>query len=492
MIAGWIVYGLLMGLLVAGAAYAVERALRLVGLPARGVWAGAILLTLLLMAAAPVRAGVAEAPASPAVTSVEAASLDHLVAASAPTSLVGWISRAYEALDAGLRSALTTTAGLVPAGFDRGVLIAWLLLSGSLASLAVWTYLLARRRLSGCPVHDVRGTRVRVAPEAGPALVGLLRPEVIVPRWFLHLSEDEQRLVLAHEEEHLRGADAWLLLLAACAAVILPWHPAAYWMLVRTRLAAELDCDARVLRGDVSAGAYGTLLIDLAARDSGFRLGAPAFAVGTSHLRRRLLAMKRTEPRFAAARGIALGALACLGLLAACEAELPTTAQIEELDVATAEAEARRVLVLGPEEADAQYTIDGLRVDAAEAQALAPERIARIEVVKTTGAEGEVARIRILTRAAGADAAPATGDGATPTMARLRLGGPDATDPADQPLLLVDGEQVDPGMLRGLSPDGIESIEVIKGPAATQNFQLPGAENGVIVITTKDAPTPGG
>ena len=71
-------------------------------------------------------------------------------------------------------------------------------------------------------------------------------------RWLLRRAPDEQRIVLAHEAEHVRARDP-LLLAAGCAGVaLLPWHPVSWWLLARLRLAVELDCDRRVLRRGVA------------------------------------------------------------------------------------------------------------------------------------------------------------------------------------------------------------------------------------------------
>jgi TonB-dependent SusC/RagA subfamily outer membrane receptor len=53
-----------------------------------------------------------------------------------------------------------------------------------------------------------------------------------------------------------------------------------------------------------------------------------------------------------------------------------------------------------------------------------------------------------------------------------------------QPLLIVDGVRQPQEALKRLAPDAIQSIEVIKGPAATKVYGPDGA-NGVIVVTSK-------
>ncbi len=59
----------------------------------------------------------------------------------------------------------------------------------------------------------------------------------------------------------------------------------------------------------------------------------------------------------------------------------------------------------------------------------------------------------------------------------------------EQPLVLIDGAVVDGDVLRTLSPDRIESIQVIKGEAAMRLLDELGEPdaNGVIQIVTKPA-----
>lgn len=56
-----------------------------------------------------------------------------------------------------------------------------------------------------------------------------------------------------------------------------------------------------------------------------------------------------------------------------------------------------------------------------------------------------------------------------------------------EPLYVIDGTPLTPGLggdLRGIAPDDIESIEVLKYPPETSLYGVRGA-NGVIVITTR-------
>jgi TonB-dependent SusC/RagA subfamily outer membrane receptor len=61
--------------------------------------------------------------------------------------------------------------------------------------------------------------------------------------------------------------------------------------------------------------------------------------------------------------------------------------------------------------------------------------------------------------------------------------------PGKVPLFVVDGEISSAAALPGLSPDEIESLEILKGPAATAIYGTRAA-SGVVVITTRKRTAP--
>ena len=73
-------------------------------------------------------------------------------------------------------------------------------------------------------------------------------------------------MIVAHEQEHVRAGDPWLIHAACLAVAAMPWNAALWWQLRRLRMAVETDCDRRVLAGGVDLGAYGTMLIDMQSR----------------------------------------------------------------------------------------------------------------------------------------------------------------------------------------------------------------------------------
>jgi hypothetical protein len=333
-------------------------------------------------------------------------------------------------------------------------------------------------------------------------VVGLSRPEIVVPGWLLERTADEQRLVLAHEREHVAARDP-LLLAAGCVAVaILPWHPAAWWMLSRLRLAVELDCDARVLRRGVAARSYGTLLIDLAGRCSGLRIGAPALADESSHLQQRLIAMTPRLSRFTHARSAAAAAIAAVALLAACEAKLPTQTEVNDMTAATATASAQKMQLLSSD--SARYQVNGVAVSAAEANGIPANRITSIQVMKGASAPDGKALVSITTREPGdtsggsavrtrfmiIDGAPSNGAKRFMITDRGAAGAGADSLPRDHlqqfdGVILIDGVRSSPSAMHSLTPDDIVSVEVIKGASAASLYDAPEAKNGVIRITTK-------
>ena len=485
----WMAYGLVIGLLLAAVAALAESALRAAGRPGRWAWALALGLTVSLVAVAPQRA---VQPVLLRVTTTAGAVTAP--AAAAP----GWGERTFGALATAaqavaepLRWTVGAASHALPAGVDRWLGAAWLLLSVALLSLFAAVYARFHRARSRWPVGDVQGTRVRIAPDVGPAVVGLARPEIIVPEWLIERSADEQRLVLAHEREHVVARDPLLLAVACLAAVIVPWHPAVWWMLSRLRLAVELDCDGRVLRQGVRPQSYGTLLIDLAGRCSGLRIGAPALADESSHLEQRLIAMTQRTSRFPIARAAAAAAFAAIALLAACEAKLPTQNDVDGMTAATATTSAQKLSLMSSDTANALYQVNGAVVTAAEANAIPAERIASIQVTKGGLAPNGKTLVAIMTRQPGD-----TAKGVMMTE-RVRVGGAPG-ELADAPdnlprkhlqnfngVILIDGVRSTEAAMQALAPSDIVTVEVIKGTSAASSYDAPEAKNGIIRITTK-------
>lgn len=80
------------------------------------------------------------------------------------------------------------------------------------------------------------------------------------------LPEEQLRLVLLHEREHVRRHDPWLQGLAVVAVCFYFWNPVVWLAYHFTRRDMELACDRRVLNqlGEAERRAYAHTLVDLA------------------------------------------------------------------------------------------------------------------------------------------------------------------------------------------------------------------------------------
>jgi len=175
------------------------------------------------------------------------------------------------------------------------VFIAWL--AGAALMLLLLAYRQNRfRRLIGALRPAGRRLLTSDRSSAGPVLLGVIRPRVIVPRDFeRRFGTRQRRLMLAHEYTHLkRGDPAWNL--AAAGLRCLFWfNPLVHIAATRFRRDQELACDASVLaRRRGARRAYAAAL--LAQQDV---LPASAFGFGAHPLKERirmLASLKRTSP----------------------------------------------------------------------------------------------------------------------------------------------------------------------------------------------------
>jgi beta-lactamase regulating signal transducer with metallopeptidase domain len=201
---------------------------------------------------------------------------------------------------------------------DRLLGLAWLAASAVFVLGLVATQRRLRRRLRGCPSRIVDGERVLVSSDFGPAVVGVARPQIVLPEWALAMGATERRIIVAHETEHRQARDPLLAAVALIAVAAFPWNPALWWQLRRLRLAIEIDCDQRVVSRHVhDPHSYGMVL--LATRERASRVTpalamAMAMAAMRSELGRRVEALVDGRPRPAVRR---LSAVAAAVVLAA-------------------------------------------------------------------------------------------------------------------------------------------------------------------------------
>ncbi len=364
----WLVYTVLVPALLGLAAFAGERVLRLWELPARWPWALALAASV-ISAPASLLWSRSAGPADEAVSTIVA--MDALQTVTAPVE---------NPVQASWRDLLPA----IPDGFERVAGAATLVASMLMLALLIGTLVRLRLERKRWLRDRVEDENVLVSSGVGPAVVGVVRPAIVLPRWLLGEPSTTRRLAVAHEREHVRAGDTRLLLLGCVAAALLPWSPAVWWQLRRLRLAIELDCDRRVLKAGAAPEEYGAMLLGVAAR----RTRAPVPALALMHPRRmierRILAMTDNLPRLRALRAAGFAAAGAFVVALACDVPPPTDPiPRSETEAAISELTATPLDV--PVEHKPLFVVDGVIVpDIAD---LEPLDIEVVDVMKGSAAQ---------------------------------------------------------------------------------------------------------
>ncbi|CAB3725519.1 hypothetical protein LMG22037_05128 [Paraburkholderia phenoliruptrix] len=140
---------------------------------------------------------------------------------------------------------------------------------------------------------SVCGVSVYLSADVGPAVVGLLRPRIVLPAWLLDSPLEQQAAVIAHEKSHIDAHDPALLTIALCLIAFMPWNLPLWWQLRQLRCAIEVDCDARVLKAGYNFAVYGETLIAVGERQSRYIGSVAGMSESRSFLERRLKLMLR-------------------------------------------------------------------------------------------------------------------------------------------------------------------------------------------------------
>lgn len=321
MIAAWALHLMVVSALLALAARAAEAVARLYGLPARWGWIASMAGSLVLPAAAVARGGAAASAAPAGAGAAPAGTAGAAGSAAGAAGTLSW----WETAGLWVRDAV---AGLprppLPDVPDVALLVVWTAASASVGAVLALGWLRWRHARRWWPERRVQGTSVRVSRATGPAVVGGLRPFIVLPAWLLGRDPDEVAMAVAHEREHLRARDPALLASGLALLCLTPWNPVSWWQFHRLRLAVEVDCDARMLEAGASLRRYGDFLIDVATADRTLPLSAATLGRRRSMLEGRIRTMTRAAPRLRAARAAMLALLAGGALLAACDAPPPT------------------------------------------------------------------------------------------------------------------------------------------------------------------------
>jgi beta-lactamase regulating signal transducer with metallopeptidase domain len=152
--------------------------------------------------------------------------------------------------------------------------------------LLAWLRLrLMSRRWTALRVNE---TSVRIADDLGPAVVGLFKPQIVLPRWLLTAPSDQRTMALDHEHQHIAAKDPLLLHAALLLIAFAPWNLPLWWQLRCLRFAIEVDCDRRVLKRGTNVRDYGEMLLSVGQRQRGSMNGVLALTERASQLERRI------------------------------------------------------------------------------------------------------------------------------------------------------------------------------------------------------------
>lgn len=288
----------------------LERLAALQGLPRRAAWIVALLLSVLLPAAMIQRgepAGVTLSVPAPTMQPEHSTSSAPL-AKSIAENVLG-------APPSGIQQAARPHAEWhLPQLSDRELLLAWAIASALSGLYLVGAHLRLHRRIAGWQRTTLLDHPVLVSETMGPALVGVFRPRVVVPRWVLDEPATTQSLILEHERQHITARDPLLIRAGVVLLAVLPWNLPLWWQWRRMRQAIEMDCDARVLRTGAEPQVYGEVLLALTGRATRMPAGVVAMSEPVSALERRIQSLLPDPVRHAALQVSGIVSLLIVGV----------------------------------------------------------------------------------------------------------------------------------------------------------------------------------
>lgn len=207
-------------------------------------------------------------------------------------------------------------ASILPARVDDGApeihALAAALADVSLSGLLAWAAGVALV-MAGLARAQMRFNRAAARGRAGPAVVGVIAPRVLMPADDGTYSADERALIRAHEREHVARCDPRAGALAAVLQALCWFNPLVHLGAHLMRLDQELACDAAVLRRrprDRALYARTLLKTQLAAQPLPFGCYWPS---RTQHPLEVRIGALRTAPRLDGLMGSCLVSLSILG-----------------------------------------------------------------------------------------------------------------------------------------------------------------------------------
>ncbi len=311
----WMLYAIMVSLLLSMGAYVAERAARIGRGRTRWIWITAIVASLAL----------------PTIVSSVSVELPNIMTPAVAQKMVVLRDATTQVLSPVMWA---SGSAAEPAGwrnFDSLLTTLWRAASAAMlvALIASGIVLFARKR--GWRQAKVSGAQVYVTEGVGPAVVGLLRPRIVVPAWVTMALPRHQVAVIAHEQSHLDARDPQLFTLALALLVFMPWNLPLWWQLRRLRYAIEVDCDARVLKGGIDPTHYGETLISVGERQSAYIGAVAAMSESKSFLEERIRIMISKPVKW---RRVGVAALAGVSLALTALAAQVSPPNVRSVDAA--------------------------------------------------------------------------------------------------------------------------------------------------------------
>ena len=312
----WMLYAIMVSALLSIGALLAERAARLKRAGTRWIWITAIVASL----------------AIPTVIASVSVELPNIMAPAVKQKVVALREVTTQALSPVM---WISGSAAEPSGwraYDVFLKSSWRIASAAmlLALFAAGAHLLVRKRR--WHTSTVAGAQVYVTEGVGPAVVGLLRPRIVVPRWVTMALPRLQTAVIAHEQSHLDARDPQLLTLGLALLVFMPWNLPLWWQLRRLRYAIEVDCDARVLKGGLDPTHYGETLISVGERQSAYVGAVAAMSESKSFLEERIRIMISKPVKWRRAGIAALAGVSIAVTAIAAQVSPPNVNAVEAAD----------------------------------------------------------------------------------------------------------------------------------------------------------------
>lgn len=149
-----------------------------------------------------------------------------------------------------------------------------------LAAAHWWVYGIGRSaRLAGA----IEETEIRISDRIDvPLTFGLFRPVILLPATAGEWAEERRRVVLLHEQAHVKRRDGLARLLGQVACAMHWFNPLAWTAASRMHAEQEKACDDQVLRQGVNPADYAEHLLEIA-RNLSRKAPSPAAAMAMAN-----------------------------------------------------------------------------------------------------------------------------------------------------------------------------------------------------------------